>query len=120
MKIIHHLKSKPEHIRDRIAYGTAAGITAIIALVWITTSVTTGGILSPVQFYSPQIAQNTASVIKDTTSRISPTSFLGSAATAFTSSKETQPVHLEIVNVSQSSTVPQTPVQGTGRTIIPF
>jgi hypothetical protein len=45
MAITHHiqkLRAKPEHIRERIALGTSAGLTGIVALVWIVTLATTG------------------------------------------------------------------------------
>lgn len=45
MALIHHienLRAKPHHVRERIAFGTAAGITAVVAMVWVTTLAATG------------------------------------------------------------------------------
>jgi len=36
-KYVTHLKAKPEHVRKRVAIGATAGVTALIAIVWITT-----------------------------------------------------------------------------------
>lgn len=36
-KYVHHMRSKPEHIRKRVAIGAAAGLTALIAIVWVVT-----------------------------------------------------------------------------------
>lgn len=39
---IEYLKGKPHHIRKQVAFGSAASIAAIIALVWLVTSVGSG------------------------------------------------------------------------------
>ncbi|MES2225936.1 MAG: hypothetical protein V4480_03975 [Patescibacteria group bacterium] len=38
---VHNLKQKPEHVRKRIALGTASGATALIAIAWVVAMVTT-------------------------------------------------------------------------------
>jgi hypothetical protein len=45
MALIHHiekLRAKPHHVRERIAVGTAAGITGVVALIWVVTLAATG------------------------------------------------------------------------------
>ena len=45
MALTHHiqkLRAKPEHVRERIALGASAGITGLVALVWVVTLATTG------------------------------------------------------------------------------
>ncbi len=37
MEFLERLRKKPQHVRARVAFGSAVGITAIIALVWSTT-----------------------------------------------------------------------------------
>ena len=39
---IESLKLKPGHIRERIALGTAAGVTAIVAVGWVTVVASSG------------------------------------------------------------------------------
>jgi hypothetical protein len=39
---IEHLKSKPEHVRRRIAFWSSFGITAVIALFWVASYTTIG------------------------------------------------------------------------------
>lgn len=36
-RVIQHLHTKSPHIRARIAFGVATGVTLVIALVWLTT-----------------------------------------------------------------------------------
>ena len=36
------LKQKPEHVRHRMALGTAAGITGLVGIIWITTLAASG------------------------------------------------------------------------------
>lgn len=45
MALIHHiekLRAKPHHVRERIALGTAAGVTGIIGAIWVVTLAATG------------------------------------------------------------------------------
>ncbi len=39
---LEKLRLKPGHIRERIAYGTAAGTTAVVALGWFLVAVSSG------------------------------------------------------------------------------
>ncbi|MDB5265760.1 MAG: hypothetical protein JWM39_473 [Parcubacteria group bacterium] len=47
MALSHHienLRAKPHHVRERIAFGTAAGITVLVGLVWVGTLAATGAL----------------------------------------------------------------------------
>lgn len=39
---IEKLRAKPHHVRERIAFGTAAGVTGVVGLIWIVTLAATG------------------------------------------------------------------------------
>ncbi|HQU08064.1 MAG: hypothetical protein B7X04_03560 [Parcubacteria group bacterium 21-54-25] len=118
---IHQLRAKPEHVRERIAYGTAAGVTAVIAGVWFATSLTTTGILAPAASPGAVFARNAAAASSDAAQPTATSQgFLGSAVSAFTGNPSPSPAHLQIVNVSQSSTVPGVDATSTERTVIPF
>jgi hypothetical protein len=39
---LHAIRQKPEHIKKRIAVGTAVGITGLVALLWVVTLASTG------------------------------------------------------------------------------
>lgn len=45
MALSHHidtLRAKPEHVRERIAFMTSAGVTGIVAVIWVVTLAATG------------------------------------------------------------------------------
>lgn len=45
MALIHHiekLRAKPHHVRERIAFGTAAGVTGVVSIIWVVTLAATG------------------------------------------------------------------------------
>lgn len=116
--LIHHLRSKPEHIRERIAYGTAGSLAIVLSIVWVSTSLTTTGILAPTH-PGASFAQGTAlrPVVADAVQKKS--SLLGSAVSAFTSASPRK-AYLEIVNVRESSTLTAHSATSTERTTIPF
>jgi hypothetical protein len=39
---IESLKAKPEHVRQRIALGASAGVTALVAICWVAVIATSG------------------------------------------------------------------------------
>ncbi|KND50784.1 MAG: hypothetical protein AB202_00020 [Parcubacteria bacterium C7867-007] len=39
---IETIRSKPEHVRERIAIGASAGVTGAVAMIWIVTLAATG------------------------------------------------------------------------------
>lgn len=116
--LIHHLRSKPEHIRERVAYGMSGVVAIALAIVWVSTSLTTTGILAPT-YPGASFAQGATlkPVIAEAASKKN--SLLGSAVSAFTS-KPKQKAYLEIVNVHESSTLTTYSATSTERTTIPF
>ncbi len=105
MDFIKKLQAKPVHIRERIVYGTAAGITAIVGVLWFTSSLMTiNGILSykqPVKESYGSI-NNTASVINSTDSS---SGYLTAASAISVGTKSNPKPRLQVVNVRRISTL---------------
>ncbi len=114
---IQKIRSKPPHIRERIAYTTAAGISGLLAIVWIITSVQTG-ILgpkeSPTAFFEAGQHSAIAAVVNP---KSESGGLLGEAAAMITNKKSSAPAYLKIITISHTSTVPATTTQ---QTVIPF
>jgi hypothetical protein len=111
---IEHLKSKPEHVRRRIAFGTSAGITGVVAVAWLV-ALSTSGTLA---LTSPEV-QNTAELktaVQETSSSFAE---LMGAASAYQSAAQGES-ELIIVDAQSSSTLdaPADPTEG--KTVIPF
>lgn len=112
---IEHLKSKPEHIRRRIALGTSAGFTGVVALAWLV-ALSTSGTLA---LTSPEEIQNAAemkAVVQETSSSFSD---LMGAASAFQSASQNSE-ELIIVDAESSSTLDAPADTTEGKTVIPF
>lgn len=114
---IQKIRSKPPHIRERIAYTTAAGISGLLAIVWIITSVQTG-ILgpkeSPTAFFGAGQHSEIAAVISP---KSKSGGLLDEASAVITNRQQTSPAYLKIITISNTSTVPATT---TRQTVIPF
>ncbi len=116
-RFIKKLQAKPVHIRERIALGTALGISGLLLIAWAISSLTTG-ILGPKQSASAFFNESQKAAITAVTNpKPKPQGFFGAAAAAFTGQKQQEPAHLEIVTVGSTSTVP---THTTQRTTIPF
>lgn len=115
MDFIKRLQAKPVHVRERIAYGTAAGVAGIVAIVWFTTSLTTTGMLAPELSSAAYFAINHATT---TIANNSLPGSLGAAANAAINTKNNQTPRLQIVDVSHSSTLVASSTPA--RTVIPF
>ncbi len=105
MNFIKKLQAKPVHIRERIVYGTAAGITAVVGVLWFTSSLMTiNGILSYKQPTkdSHGSVTNTASVVNSTDSS---SGYLTAAAAMSVGAKPNSKPRLQVVNVRRVSTV---------------
>lgn len=112
-RIIEHidrLREKPEHVRQRIALLTAAGVTGLVAVTWMGALAASGTLaLKPVA--EPEIAAEPAPSF----SRL-----VGAAGAAFNATSS-DPA-LEIVDTRMSSTLDsqQKPANDTNKTVIPF
>lgn len=103
---IERLRAKPEHDRKRITFFASAGVTALIAVLWLSTTVASGTLaLKPSSSVTPNI--NTANTGV-------PSNALLGAAAAFQNTSSAE-VHVEDVgSAPQASSAPDT------RTVIPF
>ncbi len=105
---IEHVRGKPHHIRKRVAFATAAGVTAVIAFVWLAGSLTTGAFAIQGSTFADSTGQGA------TVTAAGNTSGLAGAAAALPSADANAPAHIEIVDVA--SATPAKPEQ----TTIPF
>ena len=114
---IEHIKGKPHHIRKRVAFTAAAGVTALIALVWLVGSVTSGAFAIQGSTFADSTQQQpvvtTTATGADTGT--GDTSGLAGAAAALPSVSTNAPASIEIVDVASA-----TPPAQTQQTIIPF
>lgn len=112
-RIIEHidrLREKPEHVRQRIAFLTAAGVTGLVAVTWMGALATSGTLaLKPVAEPTP-VAEAAPSFSR----------LVGAAGAAFDPASNDP--ELEIVESRTSSTLDnqQKPANATNKTVIPF
>lgn len=123
MAISHHiqnLRAKPEHVRERIAFMSSAGITGVVAAVWVVTLATTGTFsLSPKN--AGVLAQvNTQTTVDQTKNNF--TQLVGAAGVAL-GATSTQPASLRIVDGGSTSSLDQkraASANNSSATVIPF
>ena len=109
---VEHLKSKPVHVRQRVAVATSGAITGLIALAWVVSLSASGSLaLSP----GPSVSANIASATRDSGEEFS--NLLG-AAGAFRSGLEGGST-ITVVDTKASSTLDR-PGEKDERTVIPF
>lgn len=107
---IENAKSKPHHIRKRIAFAGAAGVSALIAFVWFAGSLVTGSFAVRGTSFADAGVQGSVEVAGS--GNVSDN--LAGAAAAL--QNENAPAHIEIVDTS-ASTLPAKKVE---QTTIPF
>jgi hypothetical protein len=128
MALTHHienLRAKPEHIRERIAFGTAAGITGLVALVWVTTLAATGTFsLAPAGGTLASGDQNGSPSADQSANTPAPTNFsqlVGAAGAALGATSSDPEIH--IVDNGTKSSIPDTSAPAANNsdaTVIPF
>lgn len=106
---IEHAKTKPHHIRKRIAFGIAGGASAFLALVWFVGGLSFGSFA----IQGSTFADN-GEVPSVVTASENGTPNVAGAAAALPSADE--PARIEIVDTSVSAPAKRTPEQ----TTIPF
>ena len=109
---IEHTKTKPHHVRKRIVFGAATGITALIALVWFSISIGTGAFaIAGSSFADTEGKGNmvTAGVSNENKN------LAGSAAALPAEDSANAPAHINIIDAVSS-----TSRQKAEPTIIPF
>jgi hypothetical protein len=109
---IEHLKSKPEHVRERVAVGCALVVTVVVALGWMA-ALTSSGVLalSTPNEADRQLASAAASTKKETSN------LLGAAA-AFQGSLQGEG-NITVVESGATSTLDRDTTSDE-RTVIPF
>lgn len=109
---LEHLKRKPAHIKQRIAFGSATAVTGLVFAVWLTGLVTSDALaLTP---SDPEVSESLAEAHAQTSEGFS--ELLG-AASAFTSAVSGDGI--TVVDAGASSTLPAAAPEDT-RTVIPF
>lgn len=108
---IENAKRKPHHVRKQIAFGVAAGTTALIALVWFAGSVSLGTFaIKDNTSFADATGQNAVRVAAPDSGNQN----LAGAAAAL--EDKSAPAHIDIVDTASST--PQ--AEPADRTIIPF
>ncbi|MBI5405677.1 hypothetical protein HY972_01400 [Candidatus Kaiserbacteria bacterium] len=108
---IEHVRGKPHHIRKRVAFTAAGGITALVALVWLASSLGTGVFAIKGSSFAESAAQSSGLMIKGAAQ---PETGLAGAAAALPSADA--PARIEIVDVAPSSS----PAKQHEQTTLPF
>lgn len=103
---LEHVKGKPHHVRKRVAFGVAAGGTALVALVWLTSSLSTGTFAIHATSFAESARQTPAIVTSDAAG--SGNRNLAGAAAALPAGEQgaagaAAPAHIEIVDTASST-----------------
>lgn len=110
---IEYAKSKPHHIRKQIAFTAAAGISVLIALVWLVGSISLGSFA----IKGSTFADSTGKSQIVTTAKNETDSTIGGIAGAASALQDSNaPAHIEIIDTSASVPVKNKAEQ----TTIPF
>ncbi|MBP7741352.1 MAG: hypothetical protein KA104_01505 [Candidatus Pacebacteria bacterium] len=104
--VIHHidrLKEKPSHVRERVALGVSGGVTAIVALGWLTAMSSSGAFSLATKSVAEGVRPpaEVATSINESSSSFK--SLLGAAAASLGAS--TSPAAISVVEVRSSSTL---------------
>jgi hypothetical protein len=106
---IEHVKGKPHHIRKRVAFATAAGVTGLIAFVWLAGSLSAGVFAIGGNSFDQSVGQSGG-----TTSGSNGNSNLAGVAGALEGASA--PAYIEIVDTASSTR----PVKKAEQTTLPF
>jgi len=109
---IEYVKGKPHHIRKQVALAAAAGVTALIALVWLGASLGTGALALKGTSFADS-AKGTGTI---TTGTAEQNSALAGAAAALPNTSVRTPARIEIVDTPSSNSSEKKAEQ----TTIPF
>ncbi|HCR52526.1 TPA: hypothetical protein DIV48_02650 [Candidatus Kaiserbacteria bacterium] len=108
---IEHIQGKPHHIRRRVAFGAAAAGTALIALVWLASSIGTGAFALKNTSFAGNAGEAEAPTVSG---NAGPQNLAGTAAAV--QSNTSGPARIEIVDADSSATAGKKAEQ----TILPF
>lgn len=107
---IEHVKGKPHHVRKRVAFGAAAGGTALIALAWFAQSISSSAFALKDTSFADSVQQESAAM---------PAAGRGSqnvAGAAAALQDASAPAYIEIIDTASSTKKAKT----VERTTIPF
>ncbi len=116
--LVAKLRQKPEHVRQRIAVGASAGVTAVIAVTWAGTMAATGTFaIAPSGNGSPA-AQPDSFALSGTNAESNFSQLMGAvgAAAGATSSEPA----LTIIDGETTSSFDTAPATNPSATVIPF
>lgn len=113
---IEELRSKPEHVRERIALGSSIGITALVFVGWLTALTTSGALVSQPTIADAHEAEQMSAAVEATKSSFS--GLLGAAGAAQSASKNEG--ELQIVDATTTTTFDTQSDPMEGKTVIPF
>lgn len=108
---IAHARTKPHHVRRKIATVVAGSITALIALVWFTANIMTGSFALP----DSSFAATTGGSAPIATTSVTGSQDLAGVGAAKILEDKNAPAHIEIVD-----TTPTAPTKQPAQTILPF
>jgi hypothetical protein len=113
---LENLKQRPEHVRQRIAFGTSVGVTGLIAIVWITTLAASGKLA----LTGPDTSEP-APELGFSEAREGFDSLVGAVGQTFDPSAPREP-ELTVVDGGTTSTIapPPMPRNSGGETVISF
>lgn len=117
---IEYVQGKPHHVRRRIAFGAAAGGTALIALVWFIGTLATGIFAIHGSSFAESTGQGQIVATGNGNGNANQSNVAGVAAAAAVSGQDSgnasAPAHIEIIDAaSATSSAAQT-----DQTTIPF
>lgn len=113
---IEHIKSKPHHVRKRIAFGAAAVITAVVALVWLVGSLATGAFALKPTSFAQSTGQENPTVTDSENENHPAVGGITGAAAALQNEDESTSAHIEIVDTTPS----KAQTKKAEPTVIPF
>lgn len=108
---VEHIKGKPHHVRKQVSFSIAAAGTALVSLIWLATSLSTGAFAIKGSSFAESVGQ--ASVIATGDTEGTNQNIAGAAA-AFPDTTAGPP-RIQIVNTATSS-----PIKKVEQTVLPF
>ena len=118
LDFIERLKSKPHHVRHRIAVGTSVGVTGVVAAGWLFALVFSGKLLlTPPTTGTGPDGTNPDVATAETQTSSGFNQLLGAVGVA---TATTAPASLTIVDAPKSTPAPKPERNSAGQVVIPF
>ena len=114
---LENLKEKPEHVRHRVALGVSAGVTGLVAVVWLGAHVATGTFA----LSSPQAApEDRAAATGFADARGEFSQLMGAVGGTLGASSNEPALTIVDGNTTSTLTPPPSTQNQTDATVIPF